>query len=271
MKVGAFCIVDFETRFIYLMRDGESNMTRVVQRVLALMECFDEEHPALQLHEIAERAHLPKPTAFRLLATLVEAGYVVQLSDQSYCLSHKLMRLAAIAQRTFSIRDVVRPIMIEVAAATRETVDLSVLSGIQRVCIDVLESPHPLKSIISPGETVPLGAGATGKLLLAFNEEPLLEAVLEAHAGKLVRSKLLADLQTIRERGYALTVGERLAGVEAICVPLRDHSGNVRYCLTVTGPSFRFINKQDRFIAIMLEAGEKIRHRLGDPHASHAA
>src|SRR3546814_18783706 len=125
-------------------------MTRVVTRVLALMECFDELRPALPLQEIASRAGLPKPTAFRLLATLVEAGYVVQLDNQDYCLSHKLMRLASIAQRTFSVRDIARPVMLEVLAVTGEPVDLNLLSGINRACFHCLERPHPLNSTTIP-------------------------------------------------------------------------------------------------------------------------
>jgi len=243
--------------------DKEMRMTRVVHRVLALMECFDEKRPSLPLQEIAARAGLPKPTAFRLLSTLVDAGYVVQLSNQDYCLSHRLMRLAAVAQRTFSIRDVARPVMLETVAATGETVDLSVLSGIQRVCVDVLESPHPLKSIISPGETVPLTAGATGKLLLAYNEPKLLAEVIAASDEPIDRKELSEKLEAVRRQGYAHTRGERLEGVEAISVPLRNHNGEVHYCLTLTGPSFRFDPQLDRFIEIMLKASRDISGRLG--------
>ncbi|WP_210495622.1 IclR family transcriptional regulator [Microvirga antarctica] len=249
-------------------------MTRVVERVLALMECFDEEKPSLPLHEIAARAGLPKATAFRLLSTLVETGYVLQLANQDYCLSHKLMRLAAIAQRTFSIRDIARAVMIEVVSATGETVDLSVLNGTNRVCVDVLESPHPLKSIIRPGETVALGRGASGKLLLAYNEDALLDRVIAESAGSLDKAALARNLRSIRKQGFAHSRGERVEGAEAISVPLRDHTGQVPSCLTLTGPSFRFSSKLQRFTEIMIDAGRRISLRLGaaDPQANtHAA
>jgi DNA-binding IclR family transcriptional regulator len=226
------------------------------------MECFDEEKPALPLQEIAARAGLPKATAFRLLSTLVETGYVLQLPNQDYCLSHKLMRLAAVAQRTFSIRDIARGIMLEVVSETGETVDLSVLNGTNRVCVDVLESPHPLKSIIRPGETVALGRGASGKLLLAYNEDALLAQVL-ADSGTLDREALARNLESIRKQGFAHSRGERLEGVEAISVPLPDHTGQVPYCLTLTGPSFRFSSKLERFTEIMLDAGRRISLSLG--------
>jgi DNA-binding IclR family transcriptional regulator len=246
-------------------------MTRVVERVLALMESFDEQRPSAPLHEIASRAGLPKTSAFRLLSALVDAGYVIQVENQNYCLSHKVMRLASIAQRTFSIRDVARPVMLETVEATGETVDLSVLSGINRVCVDVLESPQPLKSIISPGETVQLGAGATGKLLLAYNERQLLDQVIAQ--GKLMRDReaLMADLAAIRRQGFAHSAGERVEGVEAIAVPLRDHLGAVRYCLTLTGPAFRFAGKHEHFVEVMRSAGNRISEQLGAPQARGVA
>jgi DNA-binding IclR family transcriptional regulator len=231
------------------------------------MECFDEEKPALPLHEIAARAGLPKATAFRLLSTLVDAGYVLQLPNQDYCLSHKLMRLAAVAQRTFSIRDIARGVMLEVVSATGETVDLSVLNGTNRVCVDVLESPHPLKSIIRPGETVALGRGASGKLLLAYNEDALLDQVIADSGGTLDRDTLARNLKSIRKHGFAHSRGERLEGVEAISVALRDHSGRVPYCLTLTGPSFRFSSKLERFTEIMIDAGRRISLSLGAPQS----
>lgn len=246
-------------------------MTRVVERVLALMECFDHQSPSLPLHEIASRAKLPKPTAFRLLASLVQAGYVVQLGNQEYSLSHKLMRLASVAQRTFSIRDVARPIMLELVAATGETVDLSVLDGFQRVCIDVMESPQPLKSIVTTGEALQLDAGASGKLLLAFNEPKLISRVLKKSRRQLDRDTLSHELATIRLRGYAHTKGERVEGVEAISVPLRDHTGAVNYSLTLTGPAFRFEKKAERFVELMLKAGARMSGILGAPPESQDA
>ncbi len=245
-------------------------MIRVVQRALAVLECFDAEHPHLALHEIAARIGIPKTTVFRLLGTLVETGYLVQMSNQEYCLSHKLMRLAVVAQRTFQIRDIVRPVMLDIGTTTRETVDLSMLSGLSRVCVDVFESPHPLKSIVSPGETLPLTSGASGKVLLAFSEPAFVQEVLAA-AGRINRKRFLADLKKVRAEGYAYTRGERVPGASALAVPLRDHLGRVRHCLALTGPSFRFDPKREAFTRVMTDAGRRISRLLGDVQAGKAA
>ena len=79
-------------------RARRSRMIRVLQRALAVLECFSDEKPRMTLQEISQAISLPKTTTFRILATLVGAGYLVQLENQSYGLSHKLMTLASIAQ-----------------------------------------------------------------------------------------------------------------------------------------------------------------------------
>ena len=241
-----------------------TNGVRVVHRALAILECFVAKTPVLSLQAIAIKIDLPKTTVFRLLATLIEAGYVVQTPAQEYCLSHKIMRLASAAQRTFSIIDLAMPIMTRVARETEETLDLSMQSGTSRVCLAVLESPHPLKSIIVPGELLPLLHGAaSGKVLMAYADPLQLETILESAPGGPRRKQLIADLAKIRREGMAYTRGERVPGASAISVPLRDSSGAVRHCLTVVGPSFRFDSQAERFKQIMIDGGREISSLLG--------
>src|SRR3546814_8774036 len=146
-------------------------MVRVVQRALTILECFDAERPSLPLHEISRRIDLPRSTAFRILATLTEAGYLVHKTNQEYCLSHKLMHLASVAQQSFDIREVARPTMTRLVLANGETVGVSMLSGLERICLDVVESPSPLKTIIRPGARLPLLFGPSGKVFMARTEE----------------------------------------------------------------------------------------------------
>ena len=245
------------------MDNEKSNLVRVVQRAFNVLEAFDEQSPQLSLHQIAERIGLPKTTTFRLLATLMDTGYVIQTAGQEYHLSHKVLRLGSVAQRSFNIINVAHPVMVQIAAHTSETLDLSVLRGTQRVCLDVVESPHPLKSIIRPGDAVDLYHAATGKAFLAFAPANLVEQVLRDAGARVDPKKLRQDLALVRKRGYAMTSGERVEGASAVSVPLHSAAGQVDYCLTVTGPSFRFAGRREEFIELMLEGGREISVRLG--------
>jgi DNA-binding IclR family transcriptional regulator len=245
------------------MENDKANLVRVVQRAFGVLESFDEQSPQLSLHAISERIGLPKTTTFRLLATLVDTGYVVQAAGQEYHLSHKILRLGSVAQRGFNIVNVAHPVMVQIAARTSETLDLSVLRGTQRICLDVVESPHSLKNIIRPGDAVALHLAATGKVFLAFAKPPVLDESLRRAGPSFDAARLLRDLDTVRKRGYAVSTGERVAGASAVSVPLRNAEGEVDYCLTVSGPTFRFSERMDEFIHLMLAGGGEISDRLG--------
>ena len=60
---------------------------RSVQRILAVFESFSTNRTSLTLQEIADRIELPKSTAFRIVQSIEQAGYLVRLDDQRYCLS----------------------------------------------------------------------------------------------------------------------------------------------------------------------------------------
>ncbi len=246
------------------MSDISQTSVRVLRRAFDILEAFDERTPVITLQKISERIGLPKTTTFRLLATLVETGYVLQTGNQEYCLSHKFMGLAAVAQATFDIHDLVRPTMERIREATQETVDLSVRDGISRIAIHVLESPLRIKNIIHPGEIVSLHLGAVGKVLLAFADEDLTERLLlSAEAEGIDPDKLREQVREARRSGYAYTSSERVQGASAIAAPVRDHTGYARYALAVTGPSYRFDEHADAHRKVLLEGAQHISSLLG--------
>ena len=77
------------------------------------------------------------------------------------------------------------------------------------------------------------------------------------------RAELEKQLVRFRQQGYALTSSERVAGVTAISVPLRDINGQVRYCISVTGPAIRVDRKADAFIALLLNASKVVSSQMG--------
>jgi IclR family transcriptional regulator, KDG regulon repressor len=68
-------------------------MIRAVGRALAIFDAFDIDHTSLSLQEIGQRIKMPKTTAFRLVNTLEQAGFLIRMDNQQYCLSLKLARL----------------------------------------------------------------------------------------------------------------------------------------------------------------------------------
>jgi DNA-binding IclR family transcriptional regulator len=240
-------------------------MMRAVQRTLAVFESFTAERSSLSLQELSARIGLPKSTAFRLVQSLEKAGYLVRLDDQHYCLSLRFTRLAGLVKSTLDIRTIARPVMKELAQATKETVSLQTASQGQRVCVDVVAAESALQNVTQPGEQVPLLAGASSKMLIAHMPTAQVAPIVAQIARLTNRSE--ADVQTelvgVRQRGYAISHGERVLGVSAVAAPIAGLEGTGTYCLSLGGPTIRVQGREEELVTQIARAAAEISQQYG--------
>ncbi|PPK46625.1 IclR family transcriptional regulator [Trinickia symbiotica] len=239
---------------------------RSVQRILAVFESFTIDRTSLKLQEIADNIALPKSTVFRIVQSLEKAGYLVRLEDQQYCLSFQFTRLAGNVRSTLGIREISRPILLQLADLTRETASLHALSGSYRICIDAVATvAAPLRMVAQPGEQVPLIAGAASKVLMAHLPPDKLSALVVdvARATKRSRGELEDELKQIRSQGFAVSHGERLLGISAISAPIYDAGDQVRYCISVGAPTIRMRVNEACVVSSLLTAAADISRQFG--------
>lgn len=240
-------------------------MIRAVGRALAIFDAYDNDHLSLSLQELAERIQMPKTTAFRLVNTLERAGFLVRMGNQQYCLSMKLVRLGGLVRSTLSIREIARPIMLQVNEQTSETITLNAIVGVDRMVLEVVDTPAPLMSMARPGQHQPMLLGAASRILLAYMEPAELADVLQvnAKAPDFDRAAFDRELARFRRQGFALTRSQRVQGLTAIAVPIFDINDQVRHCLALTGPSIRVDPRDQELADIMIVAGRDVSSRLG--------
>jgi DNA-binding IclR family transcriptional regulator len=241
-------------------------MMRSVQRILAVFESFSPERTSLSLQELADHIELPKSTAFRIVQSLEKAGYLVRLDDRQYCLSFRFMRLAGLVRSTLGIREIARPVMAQLSEKTQEAISIHTVIGKNRVCIESVAAASTLRSVVQPGEQVPLSVtGSAAKVLLAFMPKKEAAALLPgiARTMKRTQASLQADLDVVRRAGFAVSHGERLLGVSAISAPIMDVNEEVRYCLSVGGPSVRVQASEKAFTKLVVQAASEITRQFG--------
>ena len=238
---------------------------RSVQRIIAIFESFSVERKYLSLQEISNQIELPKSTTFRLVQSLEQAGYIVRLENMSYCLSFRFSRLAGHVPGTIGIREIARPAMTELAEATGETVSIHTASDMERVCLDSVTGDSPLRSVVQPGEHFPLRSGSAAKVLVAFMPEHERMTLIPVIAKELRKSasEIRAELAKIKSQGYAISNGERLAGVTAISAPIFDIDDKVGFCLSIGGPGFRMESKQEELIRRAKDTARIISNQFG--------
>lgn len=243
---------------------------RGVQRTVAVFDCFTPQRMSLTLQEIADTISLAKSTTFRIVQSLEAAGYLIRLDDQKYCLSFRFTRLAGMVMSTLGIRQIARPMMLELARQTNETITLNMATGRERTCIDVIDTPSPLMSMARPGQHVWLDhKGATAKVLMAHLPVKQQERLIAQPARTADRppADLLAELARIRRDGYCVSHGERVLGLSAIAAPIHENIDAVNYCITITAPTVRLKPRLDDFVKALLKTTRDISLRFGAENA----
>jgi DNA-binding IclR family transcriptional regulator len=194
--------------------------------------------------EIAAETRLSKGTAFRLLASLSYKQFVVrEQAGSRYVLGPGLLPLIGRTQATFGwIGALAREPLRELWTRTGETVLVHVRIGTQRVCVEELASEHPIRYVASLGAAEPIHVGSAGKMLLACMPEAEFEALLpKLRLERLTersitdRDELRRQVAAARERGWAESEGERIAGAGSLSVALRLAGGTCA-ALSVLGP-----------------------------------
>lgn len=219
-----------------------------VDRAIVCLQAFTQEQPELSLREVADRAGLAKPTAFRLLATLEARDLISENSATNmYSLGSGILALAAVRARQSSLLDAALPIMRRIRDTVNETVSLSVRVGDERVHLYQIESLHPIRRTTEIGERSPLYAGASNRVLLAAMSDTeiadyLARTPLIAFTPNTITTvdRLWAEIRIVRERGFAESNGERYVGGEAVAAPVRDAAGAVIAALYVSVPTARY-------------------------------
>jgi DNA-binding IclR family transcriptional regulator len=240
---------------------------RTIDRAVSVFDCFTQEHPSRSLQDISRSVNLPKSTTSRMLQALEARGYLARLENQQYTLSFKFVRLAGLVESTLDIRRIIRPVLEKLARTCNESVTLSTVEGLDRVCVDVVNTPSPLMTLTKPGERYRLGVGATSLVLIASLPQPTIDRVLRSIPRKVgqTRNKIQLLLESTRNQGYAVSHGGRVAGLSGIAVPVINFDGEARYCLSIVLPTARTTDRVSSLIKLALNAGAELSRRLGAP------
>jgi DNA-binding IclR family transcriptional regulator len=240
----------------------------VLDRAVAIIEAVGS--GSRTFSEIAEATGLARSTAHRLLKALEAQGLVSFDAGFGYRLGPRLVRLASAAMRELPLRDLARPALERLASVTRETAQLFVRSGDERLCIDVVESESELRTIVPVGASLPLTAGSAGKVIMAWapDRERLLGQLRPFTERTPGVDRLRRQLAATHRRGWAESSGEREPGVASVSAPVFGAAGSVLAAVSVSGPAQRLGLRPGRqyapaVVAAARDIEETIRASLG--------
>lgn len=251
--------------------------TQSIQRALSLLKAFTDEQPEWKLTELAQAVDLNKSTAFRILTALESEELIARDREtDTYRLGPAMITFGGRALRHNRLRDVTRPVLKELAAATNETAALEILIGAEVLIVDEVLGGHVMTGAQSIGTRWPAYTTSTGKAMLAaLTAEEVarrLPETLPAWTSRTIRTReaLMADLAATRERGYAVADEELEAGLVAVGAPLRNYDGDIIGAISLAGPSLRLTPEQRAAYGRRVqEAARRISTWLGFPPEPH--
>lgn len=221
--------------------------------------------------EIAVELGVHKSTVSRLISVLEGRGFVEQLADRGkYRLGFGILRLAGSGTWQRDLASEASGVCEALARDLGETVNVAILTEDRAVNISQARGPSAISVHNWVGQTTPLHATSSGKVLLAFAVRgdlgDLLGRDLAAFTDRTVTDldALGAELEEIRRRGFATTVAEYEEALNAVAVPVRDHAGEVVAAMSVAGPSYRLTpESMAATVPPLLSAASDLSRRLG--------
>jgi DNA-binding IclR family transcriptional regulator len=221
-----------------------SPVTAVI-RSLKLLEAFGQSHPQLSLAELSRITGLHKTTALRLARTLAAHHYLVQKEDGNWRLGRAVGWLGACYQAAFSAQEAVEPILREISFQSGESASFYIREGSTRTCLVRVEGPQAIRHHIRIGAAMPLNLGAPGRVILAYSGE----------AGE--------PYESIRRRGFHLSIGERDAQVASVAAPVFGPNWQLLGSVCVSGPTARLGEQRLLELApLIVKAGNQMSYAI---------
>lgn len=201
--------------------------TSSVDKAFGLLEFLAASGKPASLQAASEAVKLSKPTAYRLLRSLQEMGYVTRPADSRDYLVGPRTALLAATDPHAELKSQARPLLRRLHEEFNETVNLGVLSGTQVLYLDFLETTQALRFILTPGQSDPWYCTALGRAIAArLGDKPLARLLTETRFRSLTpktiktRAELERRLLKTRQSGLAEELEESVPGVCCLAVSL---------------------------------------------------
>jgi len=257
------------------MAKHKSTHAPAVDRALDVIEFLAVREKALPLSEILAKLSIPKQSLIRILNTLCDRGVVERTGQRGfYRLGMKLLYFGDRLQDKIKLRSVGRPLMQELAAKPRQTVELSTLDRDQLVLIEQVEGTEGIRLYSRVGSAYPyFHAVAVGKIYLADMAPEKRHKVLTTIGLPPMTENTITDLDElegeitqIKEKGYAFEDQELRKGVRRIVAPIYDHRNHLAGCVGVAATIFSFENDDKENLGRqVIETADRISDGMGKP------
>ncbi len=247
---------------------SSASSLRSVSIAASVLDCFAV-HPELGATQVARELGVAKSTACRMLAALAAGGLLDRAGGGRYRLSLRLYELGVLAAERMPVRDVARPVLIELQQQLREMVQLGVPVAGHVAYID--RYGHAVMGLQFSGEVmqrVPGYSSSSGRVLAAFDDGIMADTLAvprRRHTPFTITDpeRLHRVLQSARTAGWVSTREEFTRGFSSIAAPVLAGNRPVA-AISVAGPTAHILGlRKDFIVASVCRAARRVSTLIG--------
>jgi DNA-binding IclR family transcriptional regulator len=246
-----------------------------LERALDILELLTRNPEGLNQADIVRELGITTNMMYRIARTLDARGYLERDADtKRFRLGAKLLGLGRASVDQKSLVESGWDVMRELRERVQESVFIGCRHGNEGVILQDLPGLHPFILVVHPGTRFPFYCTAPGKVMMAFSDDRkrLIEtSKLERLTATTITSRtaLAEEVDSIRQRGYAIDRAEGFEGVHCAAAPIFDHEDALAGVLWFVGPSQRLpMATVQKLGPVVMEHANRISHRLGNRHNS---
>jgi DNA-binding IclR family transcriptional regulator len=249
----------------------DPNKSATALRALKVLEALAQSRHALSASEVAAIIDVERSTAYRMLMTLMEAGYVVRDQRQrAYRLGFKVLTLSRALLSGSERSELVAASLREISERSGETAHYSVLERDCSVLVQRSTGTQLVTIDFQVGDRGPLHCTSIGKVLLAYQDPAVIEAAILRGLPRFARNTITdpaqfrAELRKVRAQGYAYDEMEFADDMRCVAVPVIESDGQVTSGISLSGPASRYNRQKLRELRdCAMAAARKLSLNLG--------
>ena len=213
-----------------------------VKKAFAILSAISSSREGLGVSDLAKNLKMAKSTVHGMTSALEELGAVMRDPlSKKYKLGFTLLEIGRSAYTQIDLKTSARPVMEDLMEKTRTSVFLGIMNWDHVTILDIVESRQDLKITAPVGTTIPMLAGAVGKVFLAAMDDQQARKIIESKGLPRFTDNSIIDtdvyfkeLKQVREQGFAVDDEEYILGVRAVASPLMG-LGQLRSAIWIVG------------------------------------
>lgn len=226
---------------------SQDNNVQSIDRALDIIELLSEENQGLGVTEIARDLGMHKSTAYRIIATLAQRGYLEKSSTGTYRIGLKLIEAVSCYINSLELQTEARPYIAKISGELGLTAHLGVLDGNEVVYIEKMDMFSNIRMYSQIGIHVPSYSCSLGKCLLSnFSSDDVREIMKNCTFQSFTKNTitgiddLIKDLDLVRRRGWAIDDEESEYDHRCLGAPIYDYRGDIIAAVSASGPASVF-------------------------------